>query len=142
MFVCTNPSHAIRRGHTVIELLVAASILGMLTVCVTPLVRWIGVERRLVEQRTVALSEVNAALETHRARNSPPPAEPVEIPLGVESKGLFPEGRLTLSSGASPAAETGIPKGTWLVGTLRWRPFPQAKPLSVTQTVWLPGGAK
>jgi type II secretory pathway pseudopilin PulG len=144
-----NREASFRRGaFTVIELLVAASIMGMLAVCVTPLVRWIGVERRLVEQRTVALSQVNAALEAHRARNSPPPMEPLDVPLGGKSKGLFPEGRLTLTRGVTPPAGDAkdgvgeLPEGNWLIGTLNWRPFPEAKPLSVTQAVWLPGGAK
>ena len=136
--------HARRRGFTLIELVVAATILCTLAVCIAPLVRWIGVERKLVEQRTIALSEVNSALERYRARGAALPAEPVEVPLAKESVAMFPHGQLTLAVVAGNEAAGGgeVPDGRWLAGTLRWTPFTAAKPMSVTQTVWILGGAK
>lgn len=58
-----------RRGFTLIEVMVAGTLLGAVMLTVTPLLGWVARERHAAEQREVAVQEVANILERVTARN-------------------------------------------------------------------------
>ncbi len=125
-----------RRGFLLVELLVAALVIGVLVGGLVPIVRALGRQRRLVAQQGLALAEATALLQQAR---------------GQGREGLPTEPRpdlLAVLPGAAIRYETpprtgndGLPPGDWLRVTIEWAPTADSRRHQVTQTAWIAGKA-
>ena len=122
-----------RRGILLLELVVAAGVLGVLIVAVVPIVRAVGMQRRLIEQQALALAEVNALLE--QARIAGKGGLPGELSEGVRAR--LPGARLVVESRGRDGAEGA--SGEWLGVAIEWTPAAEVRAQRVGQVAWVVG---
>lgn len=115
------------------ELVVAAGVLGVLIVAVVPIVRAVGMQRRLIEQQALALAEVNALLE--QARIAGKGGLPGELSEGVRAR--LPGARLVVESRGRDGAEGA--SGEWLGVAIEWTPAAAVRAQRVGQVAWVVG---
>lgn len=125
-----------RRGFLLIELLVAALVIGVLVGGLVPIVRALGRQRRLVAQQGLALSEATALLQQARGQGRAGlPTEPRPDLLAV-----LPGASIRYAT--PPRADNdGLPAGEWLQVTIEWAPTAESRRHQVTQTAWIAGKA-
>jgi len=125
-----------RRGILLIELLVAALVIGVLVGGLVPVVRALGRQRRLVAQQGLALAEATALLQQARGQGREGlPAEPRPDLLAV-----LPGAAIRYATPPRNAND-GLPAGEWLQVTIEWTPTAESRRHHVTQTAWIAGKA-
>lgn len=100
-----------RRGFTIVEMIVTMMILGALAAAVVPTLRWVNLQRTETERRLIAQQEAGNLLE--RAATVPwnelGPETGKDWPLSPEGVAALPGGRVVVSvqeeAGASPATK-------------------------------------
>jgi Tfp pilus assembly protein PilV len=108
-----------RRGMTLVELFVAATMLGMLLVVCVQLLSATAAQRRAADQRQLAIMELSNVLERIAARpwaDLTPQAFAAEKP-SAEAVEKLPEAELKVEV-TTPSAE---PKAKRITVSLRWQ---------------------
>ncbi len=129
-----NRSRHRRPGFLLIEMLVAALVIGVLVGGLVPIVRALGKQRRLVAQQGLALAEAAALLQQARGQGREGlPKEP-----RTELLAVLPGASVRYAT-PSRAENDGLPSGEWLQVTIEWTPTAESRRHQVTQTAWIAG---
>lgn len=110
-----------RRGMTLVELTIAAVLLGVAMTATVQILGWVAAERRSLERRQCAAQEAANLMERLAARpwNRLSPAEVRDVALSEPARRLLPGAELTVA--VDEPSRTGPVASKRIALRIRWR---------------------
>ncbi|MBI5760767.1 MAG: prepilin-type N-terminal cleavage/methylation domain-containing protein [Planctomycetales bacterium] len=123
-----------RRGFSMMEIIVAAGLLGVVVLVTVPSLRWVSAGRRDAAQRQLASQELANVMERLLARESS-----ALTPEGVATEELSAEAKAHLPGGALKVAVTvtdDSPPSKRVTAELRWNDATGQSMVPIRLTAW------